>query len=142
MHSAALLRIVLPDPIEQVTSFASLSRRHLPPHDTITALLSCTPESERGSAPKDKKAHGIFELSFAGPAPSRADKSTGNTIIITGTKGWLQIDMGTKVNDRTYIRTTLHYVTKPQEKESDEIEEAVEVKDDAVSGIECELRQA
>ena len=144
MHSAALLRVLLPDPIKQATSFASLSRPHLAPHDTVTTLLSCTPASDRDSAPKDKKAHGIFELSFAGPCPSRADKAlVGNTTIVTGTKGWLKVDFGVKVGETSFTRTTIHTVTKPQEKEDDQIEEAVEVLEDpssgTFSGIEAEI---
>lgn len=127
-----------------MTSFASLSRPHLAPHDTVTTLLSCSPPSNRDIEPKGKKAHGIFELSFAGPCPSRADKAlVGNTTIVTGTKGWLQVDFGVKIGETSVTRTTIHTVTKPQEKESDQIEEAVEVLQDPhsgpFSGVEAEI---
>ncbi|KAI5119997.1 hypothetical protein M0805_004440 [Coniferiporia weirii] len=136
VHSVALLRLLLPDPIKQVTSFASLSQPHLPPHDTITALLSCSPISSAPSDPKDKKAHGIFELSFAAPAPSRS--GVGNTTIVTGDKGWLQL-ANAKVGDKTVVRTTIHKVTHAPEKEGDVLEEEEEVIDEVQRSIEAEI---
>lgn len=131
------MRTLLPDSIKQVTSFASLSRDHLPPHDTITALLSCTSPSDTSSKPKDKKAHGIYELSFAAPAPSRS--KAGNTTIITGDKGWLEIASGVKVGGKSVVRVTLHVVTHPQEKEGDVLKEQEEVIEEEQRSIEMEI---
>lgn len=132
-----MLRTLLPDPLKQVTSFASLSKPHLPPHDTITALLSCTSPSETASEPKDKKAHGIFELSFAAPAPSRS--KAGNTTIITGDKGWLDIATGVKIGDKSVVRVTVHIVTREQEKEGDVLEEKELVIEEEQKSIEMEI---
>ncbi|KAL5520816.1 hypothetical protein ACEPAF_2819 [Sanghuangporus sanghuang] len=137
VHSVAILRTLLLDPLKQVTSFASLSRPHLPPQDTITALISCTPVSERSSESKDKKTHGIFELSFAAPAPSRSE--VGNTIILTGDKGWLEIATGVKVGNKSVVRITLHIVTHEQEKEGDELEEAEEIIEEEQKSIQAEI---
>ncbi|THH08227.1 hypothetical protein EW145_g2847 [Phellinidium pouzarii] len=136
VHSVALLRMLLPDPIKQVTSYASLSQPHLPPQDTITALLSCTPISDVSSDPKDKKAHGIFELSFAAPAPSRS--KVGNTTIVTGNKGWLQISNET-VGEKSVVRTTIHKVTHEPQKEGDVLEEEVEVIGEVRKSVEAEI---
>ncbi|EJD01910.1 NAD-binding protein [Fomitiporia mediterranea MF3/22] len=137
VHSVALLRMLLPEPMKQVTSFASLSRPHLPPHDTVTALISCTSSSDKASEPKDKKAHGIFELSFAAPAPSRS--KVGNTTIITGDKGWLQIATGVKVGEKNVVRVTVHVVTHEQEKEGDELEEKEEIIEEEQKSIKLEI---
>jgi len=142
-HSAALLRILVPQPFRSLTSYASLSREHLPPHDTITALISCSAASSTPMEPSpiDKPAHGIFELSFASPAPSRAGE--GNTTIVTGTKGWLQLSNAKVVADdgteRSVVRVTIHKVTHPQEKEGDVLTEVEEVVDEPAKGVEVEI---
>ncbi|KAH8112867.1 NAD-binding protein [Phellopilus nigrolimitatus] len=136
VHSVALLRTLLPDSIKQVTSYASLSRPHLPPQDTITALLSCTPIVNPPSGAGDKKTHGVFELSFAAPSPSRS--KVGNTTIVTGNKGWLQLS-NEKVGETTVVRTTIHKVTQEPQKEGDVLREEEEVIDSIQKGVEAEL---
>lgn len=127
---------MLPDPIAQVTSYASLSRSHLPPHDTITALLSCTPFIDPPYAAKDKAAHGVFELSFASPCPSRA--GVGNATIITGDKGWLQIAT-VKVDEKSVVRTTIHKVIHEPEREGETLTEEEEIIDETPRSIEAEI---
>lgn len=137
VHSVALLRTLLPTPIQQVTSYASLSREHLAPQDTVTALISCTPIANPPSDSKDKLAHGIVELSFAAPAPSRA--GVGNATIITGNKGWLQIANAKGADGKPVVRTTLHKVTHEPAKEGDELKEEEEVIDERPRGVEAEV---
>lgn len=133
----------MPEPFRSLTSYASLSREHLLPHDTITALISCSPANATPADPQpiDKPAHGILELSFAAPAPSRA--GVGNTTIVTGTKGWLQLSNAKTIADdgteRSVVRVTIHKVTHPQEKEGDELKEEEEVVDEPAKGVEAEV---
>lgn len=133
----------MPEPFRSLTSYASLSREHLLPHDTITALISCSPANATPADPQpiDKPAHGIFELSFAAPAPSRA--GVGNTTIVSGTKGWLQLSNAKTIADdgteRSVVRVTIHKVTHPQEKEGDVLKEEEEVVDEPAKGVEAEV---
>ena len=137
VHSAALLRMILQTPIQQVTSYASLSREHLLPEDTITALLSCTPLSGAPTESKDRLAHGVFELSFAAPAPSRA--GVGNATIITGNKGWLQIANVKGADGKPSVRVTIHKVTHEPAKEGDELKEEEEVIEERSRSVEAEV---
>jgi len=133
----------VPEPFRSLTSYASLSREHLLPHDTITALISCSPADATPTEPQpvDKPAHGIFELSFASPAPSRA--GVGNTTIVTGTKGWLELSNAKIVavdgTEQSVVRVTIYKVTHPQEKEGDVLTEEEEVVDEPVKGVDVEM---
>ena len=59
---------------------------HLLPHDTINA----TARSEDGT-------HGIVELTFGAPVPSRSSLA-GNGISITGTDGWVWVNQTKVIN--------------------------------------------
>jgi len=140
VHSAALLRVLIPAPFATLTSFASLSREHLLPHDTITALLSCGPPAS-SSKPIDKPAHGIFELSFAAPAPSR--NGVGNATVVTGNKGWLQIAnakvKGADGKETSVVRVTVHTVTHEPKNEGEELKEVEEVIDEEQTSVQSEI---
>lgn len=99
-----------------LSSFASLHRPQLPPHDTIHAVVSLA----------DSKAHGIVELSFGAPLPSRAAVD-GQGLIITGTSGWINIYNFNKESER-YIKVELY----EEGKEKQEFE-------DKVQGVEREV---
>ncbi|KAI0649809.1 oxidoreductase family protein [Trametes meyenii] len=79
VHTIAALRVILPSPLKTVSAFASLAKDILPPHDTINAIV----KSVDGS-------HGLVELTWGAPAPSRA-KDAGNNITVTGTEGWVEV---------------------------------------------------
>lgn len=76
-----------------LSGFASLNKEWLAPHDTINTIIKNADSS-----------HGIFELSFAAPSPSRSD--SGRDIVITGTDGWIQVK-------QTMARDLVHNVEKP-----------------------------
>lgn len=74
VHSAAVLRIVLPSEPESLSAYVSLNLEHLDPVDTMTALV----HSSDG-------CHGLFERSEGGPDDSRKAAS----FTITGDLGWI-----------------------------------------------------
>lgn len=93
VHSVAALRVILPSAMTHLSGFASLNKEWLAPHDTINTIIKNADSS-----------HGIFELSFAAPSPSRSD--SGRDIVITGTDGWLQVQ-------QTLARDLVHNIDKP-----------------------------
>ncbi|KAG1847145.1 hypothetical protein C8R48DRAFT_615891 [Suillus tomentosus] len=93
VHSAAALRVILPSAMTYLSGFASLNKEWLAPHDTINTII----KNADGS-------HGIYELSFAAPSPSRT--SAGGGLVFTGADGWLQVQ-------QTRVRDLIHNVEKP-----------------------------
>ncbi|EGN93362.1 hypothetical protein SERLA73DRAFT_97769 [Serpula lacrymans var. lacrymans S7.3] len=127
VHSTAALRVMLPGKMTHLSSFASLNKKYLPPHDTINAIVKV-----------DDGSHGIFEMSFAAPATSL---SQGNRIIITGTDGWLSVEqakvLGTQGGiEIPVLRINLRMVTKVNDKPGPE---RTEIIDEPVKGVEAEL---
>lgn len=68
MHSAALLRVILPDTPGSVVSVASLHRRLFPPHDTIQAII--LPEEEAIVDPHGPTTKLVPQSSSAASQPS------------------------------------------------------------------------
>lgn len=102
----ALLRTILPVKMVSLSAFASLARPELPPHDTLHAIVSLAPNT---NTPNSPPAHGIFELSFGAPAPSRTEPSVnGAGVIITGTKGWLSISGFKSAEGKPWNRVEVH----------------------------------
>ena len=120
VHSAAILRGVLPSPMTHLTGFASLNIDWLLPTDTVTALI----KTEDG-------AFGTFEISFAAPISSLRLKKAG--IVITGSKGWVEIGNATNGKGVGVIRTTVHLPGK--DNQNDEIETI----DEPSCGVEKEI---
>lgn len=121
---------MLPSPIVSLSGYASLNMEHLPPHDTINA----TARSFNGT-------HGIVELTFGAPVPSRSTLA-GNGISITGTDGWIWVDQ-TKItnpngNEENVLRITTKKVVR--DKDGKDIGETEEVILERVRGVELELR--
>ncbi|KAH9924981.1 oxidoreductase family protein [Epithele typhae] len=80
VHTIATLRVVLGDaPMARLAAHASLTHDILPPHDTIHALVATA-----------SGAHGLVELSWGAPVPSRAARAAGG-IAVTDTDGWLEV---------------------------------------------------
>lgn len=71
-HTAAALRVMIPEPLKHLAGFASLNIEWLAPHDTITSTIQTT-----------NGIHGTFAMTFAVPAQSLATTS----FKITGSKG-------------------------------------------------------
>jgi len=72
VHSAAALRVMLPEPLKYLSGFASLNVDWLAPLDTITTTIQTV-----------NGIHGTFFMTFSLPAESLK----GNVYEITGTKG-------------------------------------------------------
>lgn len=93
VHSVAALRVILPSAMTHLSGFASLNKEWLAPQDTINTII----KNADGS-------HGIYELSFAAPSPSRS--GAGGGLVITGTDGWLQVQ-------QIMARDLIHNVEQP-----------------------------
>ncbi|KAG5636144.1 hypothetical protein H0H81_009000 [Sphagnurus paluster] len=78
VHTIAALRIILPHALTHLTSFASLHKDYLAPHDTIHAIVRAGPVIT-----------GTAELTFAAPTETRPK---ADSFVFTGTKGWLTIN--------------------------------------------------
>ncbi|KAF9232850.1 hypothetical protein BU15DRAFT_80765 [Melanogaster broomeanus] len=129
VHSAAALRVMLPSPMTHLSGFASLNVEWLAPHDTINTVIKAADGS-----------HGIFELSFGAPTPSRT--SIGNGTVITGTEGYVTVNQ-MKVKDpvtggdTSVFRVTIKSVTRGADgKPGPEKEEVI---DEPIRGVEMEL---
>jgi predicted dehydrogenase len=110
---------VLPGPLTHLSGFASLNKDYLLPHDTIHVIASA-----------DKKFHGIIEISYASPTKSLP---AGDRLVITGTKGWLSVNVVNKpgTTDK-FIRTVIKSVVVGRPEEEEVIEKPE-------SGIEAEF---
>lgn len=130
VHSAALLRTIIPDPLVSLTGHATLTKKYLAPQDTINAVVKTS-----------EGAIGVFELSFAAPYASRA----GGLTTFTGTSGWICI-AGLKATidgkEQNIVRVTIHTVKTKGTKDQDgnpEYEEVVEVIDEPTRGVRAEF---
>jgi hypothetical protein len=113
-----------------LTGFASLNKDWLAPHDTINATIKTADGS-----------HGIFELSFAAPSPSRSSAGGGGGIIVTGTDGWLQVQQ-TQACDFVYnVKKPVFRITiKSATRDANGVlgPEKEEVIDEPIRGVERE----
>ncbi|TCD60705.1 hypothetical protein EIP91_009642 [Steccherinum ochraceum] len=126
VHTIAALRVMLPSPMVSLSGYASLNMEHLPPHDT----LNTTVRSADGS-------HGIVEMSFGAPVPSRAQEAK-NGISITGTEGWLWIENTKSEAGVQVIRITTKRVVRNEKGE--DVGEEQDVVEERSCGVEKELR--
>ncbi|KAG8926210.1 hypothetical protein FRC02_009060 [Tulasnella sp. 418] len=121
VHSAALLRTVLPSEITSVSGHASLVKDWLAPHDTIQSVLRLA-----------SGAHGTFELSWGAPSKARAE----NFISISGTKGHIEITgENIQLPGQPEGKTTMHWVVKIVGEDEKE-----DVQKYATKGIENEIK--
>ncbi|KAK0460405.1 uncharacterized protein EV420DRAFT_1306330 [Desarmillaria tabescens] len=81
VHTIAVLRVLLPQPITHLSSFASLNKDYLAPHDTIHAIAKAS-----------EHYNGTIEMSFAFPTVSKP-VSAKDAYVVTGTKGYVSISM-------------------------------------------------
>lgn len=115
---------MLPSPMVSLSGYASLNQQHLAPHDTINVAVA----SADGS-------HGLVELSFGSPVPSR-NELAHNGLSITGTDGWISIENAT-VNGKGGLRVTVRTVTKDEK--GRDVGEAEEVIDEESRGVKVEV---
>ncbi|KAF9025812.1 oxidoreductase family protein [Hymenopellis radicata] len=121
VHTIAAIRTMLPKtPIEHVSSFASLIKSYLLPHDTITVIA-------RGTSTPNTQFQGTLDMTFGFPTKSHPE--TGYTII--GTQGWVRV---TSENNLYTVRS--HFLTK----DGEEYEEAEEVVQEESCGVAVELK--
>ncbi|EPQ50814.1 NAD P-binding protein [Gloeophyllum trabeum ATCC 11539] len=125
VHFSAALRTMLPESSHPtlLSSFASLHKSWLPPHDTIHVILR-SPD----------KSSGIYELTFASPSPSLG---SGNGYTITGSAGYLlatNVKGGIQITVKT-VKTVKGDDGKEKDEESEEVfvEESVGVKNEVES---------
>lgn len=98
-----------------LSGFASLAQPHLKPHDTINAAVATA-----------DGAHGLVELTFGSPVPSRSEQAHNN-ITITGTDGWINIENTSLSNGKRGIRVTVYTVTKDDKgRDTGETKEVIE----------------
>jgi len=113
VHFSAALRTMLPKSSHptQLSSFASLHKSYLPPHDTIHSILRSPDNSS-----------GIYELTFASPSGTLG---SSNGYTITGSAGYILV-----TNASDGIKVVLHTVKTvkdgDKEKDVEEEEEFVE----------------
>ncbi|KAM6501411.1 oxidoreductase family protein [Amanita muscaria] len=119
VHTAAVLRTVIPSTITHISSFASLNKEYLAPHDSIHAIVKAGPQ-----------IHGTASFTFAWPTKSTA---SSEDFIFTGTKGWLSI---IDTWDTEEGRVKLKIVTRKSEDSDEETEEVIE---EAFNGVTAEL---
>jgi len=108
VHTAAALRTMLPSPFKALSSYASLNRDFLAPHDTINAVATTA-----------DGAHGIIEITFAAPTPTFSE---GNGFTISGSGGWLSVgDFPSADGSRSRGRIVIHRASAAKGSEPDEI---------------------
>ncbi|KAG6897088.1 hypothetical protein C0992_004172 [Termitomyces sp. T32_za158] len=88
VHTVAALRTMLPSRLTHLTGFASLNKDYLAPHDTINVVV-------RSGA----HFHGTAELTWA--APPTKSRPVADAFLITGTEGWLSVNMAGGVHKVT-----------------------------------------
>lgn len=122
-HTTAVLRTILPGPLTHLSSFASLNKDFLAPHDTIHAVI------KSGS-----DFHGILELTWASPTKSRP---TSDKFVVIGTDGWLSInEFSVAGANAPVLRVTIKSVVKVEGKPEEETEEIIE---EPMRGVQAEL---
>ena len=122
-HISAMLRVVLPHPLTQLSGFVSLNKDYLFPHDTIQAV-----------AKAGDNFHGIIEITYASPTKSLPEE---DFLVITGTEGWLSVNVVNKPGATgKVIRTVIKSVVKVDGKPDEEKEEVIEK---PKSGVEAEF---
>ncbi|EAU81234.2 oxidoreductase family protein [Coprinopsis cinerea okayama7 len=121
VHTIAVLRTILPDPLTHLSAFASLNKEYLKPHDTINAI-----------AKADGKYHGTIELSWAFPT---ADKPPlGDQFVVTGTRGWVSINHSWPTSS---VKVTIRSIKPTEGGKEEEVQEVIEK---PIQGVEAELR--
>lgn len=85
---------MLPQPLTHLSGFASLNKEYLAPQDTIHTLIKST-----------SHFHGILELTFAAPTPTRPIE---DGLVVTGTEGWLSVSQVERPGGKgTALRVTI-----------------------------------
>ncbi|KAI0316888.1 oxidoreductase family protein [Amylostereum chailletii] len=121
VHFAAALRVMLPSAVTHLSSFVSLNKDILAPLDTINAIVQAADGS-----------HGIFEATFASPAP---DYIEGNGYTITGSKGWLTVGPAPVQGGKSGLRIVLKTVSAKGEVNEEIFHEATQSIEDEIKSF-------
>lgn len=124
VHTIAALRVLFNGPFKSLSGYASQNQKHLPPHDTIHAVVQTA-----------DGVHGIVELTWGAPVPSRSEHAHAG-ITVTGQDGWLAIE-GITLGGKRAVRVTVYTVTKNEKGE--DVGEEKQVFEEPSRGIELEL---
>jgi len=145
VHSAALLRLVLPTRMTHLTAYASLSKSYLAPHDAIYAVVKNAPVPTE-SAVQDPKttptpfAHGVLELAFSAPTASRSSPQNGNGTIFTGAAGFITLSRGKFADGSGKLSVEVTKVVKSKGPDGEDKEtESVTTYEEKERGVEVEI---
>jgi len=132
-HTIAALRVMLPEPLSEVSAFSSLTKDYLAPHDTVHAIVKA-----------GHRIYGSVDLTWAHPTKSRPEGADG--FLITGTKGWISVRQLTHPGaDAPILRVLIKTRGLPGTgvlgggDGAPEVEESEEVLEFAVEGVAREL---
>ncbi len=118
------MRTVIPGDLIQVSSFSSLNRDFLAPVDTVQLILKASDGS-----------HGIMDLTWASPSPSRGE--LGGGFVVTGTNGFVEVLGNAKSGDKTVVRVNVTRVK--HDADGRVVEETKEVIEETPRGVEAEV---
>lgn len=122
VHTTAALRVLLGAPLASLSGHASLAKKILAPHDTITASIL----SSNG-------AHGTFHMTFGAPHPGAGSALGGSGLAIIGAEGWVSVTQ-TQVEGKSVNRVVLRRVKVGGKGEEEEV-----TKDFEPRGVQIEL---
>jgi predicted dehydrogenase len=140
VHTAAMIRGMLPVVPTHLTGFAALNKAILAPHDTIHSVLKAVGKDKDGK--ETTLFTGTSDMTFASPTETRPP---GDALIIAGTKGWISVNT-TYHNGNPFIRArTVKRVKKGSKEtisngEEDEEEDQEEVIETPGSGVRVEFQ--
>lgn len=142
VHSAALIRSIIPIPLEgkfgaKISGWVGLIRDYLAPEDTMNVSVSFGSGSEAASNESHiaSDALGTFNLSFAAASSEIGKKRNGFDIY--GTDGWIETRNATSSDGKSIKKITIHSTEKTNEGERKESVEEVEVENNV--GVEKEI---
>lgn len=113
---------MLPEPLTQLSGFASLNKDYLLPHDTIHSVVRA-----------GTHYHGIVEMTFASPTKSTP---AAEQIVITGSDGWLACNSSSE-GFTVVVKRRVKEEGKPEEEQ--EYKETEETTTYPSKGVETEL---
>jgi hypothetical protein len=116
--------VILARELVSLSAYASQNQKHLPPHDTINAVVQTA-----------DGIHGIVELSWGAPVPSRSQQAHEG-ISVTGQDGWLWVET-VDVDGKRRFRITVFTVTRDEH--GRDIGEEKHVFEEHVRGIDLEF---
>ena len=90
-------------PITHLTSFASLIKPHLLPHDTINVIV-------KGPSTANSQFHGSLDMTFGFATKTGPD----NSLNLFGTKGWVSVESWKK-DGASARKVTLDSLLKEEE---------------------------